>query len=323
MSNLIDTIWVEKYRPTKIDDLILPDSMIDMFKNMLEAPTAFPNMLFYSPSAGVFKTTTAQVLANELKTRYKARVKKIDASLDGNKETIKDQIVEWGSYNGHSDSPAIVILDEIDKSNKNSFLDPLLGSIEALHKSVRFIMTSNSLINFTEYADSRVETVNFSFTNENEIKQMKVKVYNRLKHICENEKVNYDVKTLQTLVKTYYPDVRKIMVKMYFCYLRNKEVTGTDFTNPKDFSKYDQIYDLLLREDFSSCRAFYNTIQTENDIFTALMTNLTTKIEDPIKQMKIVCSIREHMIPHQTVIDKEINVASMFAEIVLIIKGVK
>lgn len=320
---LVDTVWAEKYRPTKIDDLLIPNRMVTYFKNLLENPTTFPNMLFYSPSAGVFKTTCAQVLANELKSRYKARIKKINSSLDGNKDTIKDEIVEWGSYNGFTKSPSIVILDEIDKSNKSSFLDPLLSSIETLNVSTRFIMTSNSLINFSDYADSRVERIDFTYESAAENVEVKKKLYERLIYICENEKIKYDVKTLQHLIKTFYPDVRKVMVKLYSCYMKNGEVTGTDFTNTKDLGKYDQIYDLLLRMDFNSCRTVYNTIQTENDIFTALMLNLVTKIADADQQMKAVIAIRSHMVPHQTVIDKELNIASMFAEIILILKNLK
>lgn len=320
---LVDTVWAEKYRPTKIDDLLIPERMSSYFKKLVEKPTTFPNMLFYSPSAGVFKTTCAQVLANELKTRYRARTKKIDSSLDGNKDTIKDEIIEWGSYNGFTKSPSIVILDEIDKSNKISFLDPLLGSIERLYVSTRFIMTSNSLINFSDYADSRVERIDFTYESKEENNEVKKKLYNRLIYICENEKIKYDVKTLQHLIKTFYPDVRKVMVKLYSCYMKNGEVTGTDFTNTKDLGKYDQIYDLLLRMDFNSCRTVYNTIQTENDIFTALMLNLIPKIADADQQMKAVIAIRSHMVPHQTVIDKELNIASMFAEIILILKNLK
>jgi replication-associated recombination protein RarA len=320
---LVDTVWEEKYRPTKLGDLLLPERMMNYFKNILDNPSTFPNMLFYSPSAGVFKTTCALVLANELKSRYKARWKKINSSLDGNKDTIKDEIVEWGSYNGFSKSPSIAILDEIDKSPKGSFLDPLLSSIETLNVSLRFIMTSNALLNFSDYADSRIEVINFTYESKEENIEVKKKLYDRLIYICENEKIKYDTKTLQHLIKTFYPDVRKVMRKLYLCYMKNGEVTGTDFTNTKDLGKYDQIYDLLLRMDFNSCRTVYNTIQTENDIFTALMLNLIPKIADADQQMKAVISIRSHMVPHQTVIDKELNIASMFAEIILILKNLK
>lgn len=323
MSELVDTVWAEKYRPTKLEDLLIPNKMLEYFKKLLENPSTFPNMLFYSPSAGVFKTTCALVLANELKTRYKARTKKINSSLDGNKDTIKDDIVEWGSYNGFTKSPSIVILDEIDKANKTSFLDPLLGSIEALNTSTRFIMTSNSLITFSDYADSRVERIDFTYQTKEEHIEVKKKLYDRLIFICENEKIKYDVKTLQCLIKTFYPDVRKVMIKLYSCYMKNGEVTGTDFTNTRDLGKYDQIYDLLLRMDYNTCRNVYNTIQTENDIFTALMLNLVPRIEDADHQMKVVIAIRTHMVPHQTVIDKELNIASMFAEIILILKNAK
>jgi len=320
--NRPNTIWPEKYRSTTLDELILPERLINYFKTALENPMQFPNMLFYSPGAGANKTSTAEVLAIALKEQYKSQWKKINSSQDGNRETIEKEIIEWGSFNGYSKAPKIVILDEIDKiKNTSTFLDPLLGSIDTLNKSVRFIMTANNLINFTEYADSRVERIDFVFTDPSEIREMKIKMYNRLVYICEAEKVEYDKTTLQLLVKTFFPDIRKLMVQLYSCYLRNGSITGSDFNNTRSFDKYARLQETLRSGDFVATRNLYNTMPPENDIFTALMTDFVTKIEHPVKQMEIVCAIRKHMIPHNTVIDKEINIASMFAEIILILNA--
>lgn len=323
MSTLEDTIWPEKYRAKTIDQLILPDRLIAMFNRILERPLEFPNMMFYSPAPGVFKTTAAEVLCNEMKKRYSARFQKINASMDGSKDTIRGEIEEWSTFNGFSKSPSIIILDEFDKSSKTTFQDPLLSSIEKMNKASRFIMTSNSLINFSEYADSRVETIDFTLIDQAEIIECKRKLYARLISICEIEKVEYDPKTLQGLIKNYFPDFRKMLVKMYSCYLMNGSITGDSFGHNRSFSKYDRINELLIKEDYNACRALYNTMPPETDIFTALMSNFVLKVENPVHQLKITRAIREHMVPHQVVIDKEINIASMFAEIILILKNVK
>lgn len=317
MAEVDDTIWCEKYRATTIDDLILPDRLHTYFRNVLEHPMQFPNMMFHSSGAGLMKTTTAEVLAMELSRRYNTKYKKINSSQDGNKETIKDEIVEWGSYNGYSKAPKIVILDETDKCNAKTFLDPLLSTLESLNKSVRFIMTANNLQNFSEYSESRIEVFDFSIQNQEEGYELKKKMYQRLQYICEKEKVNYDLKTLQALIKEFYPDARKMMTRLYSCYLRNGEISGTDFSNRNSFDKYARLQELLLSGDFLGARAVYCAMPPENDIFTALMNDIVGKIQDPIKQMKVVCAIRKHMVPHNTVIDKEINIASMFAEIIL------
>ena len=320
MSNLPNTIWCEKYRAETLEDLILPERLLSFFRNAVENPMQFPNMMFHSSGAGLMKTTTATVLAKELVRRYGTKYKLINSSQDGNKETIKQEIIEWGSFNGYSKAPKIVILDETDKSNAKTFLDPLLSSIELLNQSTRFIMTANSLINFSEYSDSRIEVIDFSLQSKEEIHEMKKKMYNRLIYICTNENVKYDVKTLQALINTYFPDARKMMTRLYSCYLRHGEIVGTDFSNNASFDKYSRLQELLLSGDFVGTRNIYNTIPPENDIFTALMNDLVNKISDPIKQMKVVCSIRKHMVPHNTVIDKEINIASMFADIILTLK---
>lgn len=318
---LVDTIWCEKYRAERLDDLILPERLMTFLRSAVEHPMQFPNLMFHSSGAGLMKTTAARVLANEMVIRYGTKSKFINSSQDGNKETIKQEIVEWGSYNGYSKAPKIVILDETDKSNEKTFLSPLLASIEELNQSVRFIMTSNDLTNFSEYSDSRVEVIDFSLQNADEVVEMKKKIYARLQHICTAEKVNYDLKTLQALINTFFPDTRKVMTRMYSCYLRNGEVCGTDFSNKASFDKYSRLQELLLGGDFVSARNVYNTMPPENDIFTALMSDMVTKIADPMKQMKVVCAIRKHMVPHNAVIDKEINIASMFAEIIMTLKA--
>ena len=318
---LMDTVWHEKYRARKLEDLIIPNRLFGFFEKCLANPMQFPNIMLHSAGAGLMKTTTAQVLANEMVSRYKTKSKQINSSKDGNKETIEKEIVEWGSYNGFSKAPKIVILDETDKCNAKTFLDPLLGTTEELHKSVRFIMTSNSLHNFSEYSESRIEVLDFSIQNEEEARELKLKMYARLVHICEAEKLKYDPNTLKALIKTFFPDMRKLMSRMYSCYLRHGEIVGTDFSNTRTFDKYARIQELILAGDFIGTRALYNTMPPENDIFTALMSDFIGKVQDPFRQMKIVCAIRNHMIPHNSVIDKEINIASMFAEIILILRA--
>jgi len=321
MSNLDDTIWCEKYRASTIDDLIIPDRLRSVFVNALEHPMQFPNMMFHSSGAGMMKTTAAEVLAKEMCKRYNTKYKKINSSQDGNKETIKDEIIEWGSYNGYSKAPKIVILDETDKCNAKTFLDPLLSTLESLNKSVRFIMTANSLQNFNEYSESRIEVYDFSIQTQEEGYELKKKMYQRLQDICAAEGVNYDVKTLQALIKEFYPDARKMLTRLYSCYLQHGEITGTSFNNRSSFDKYARLQELLLAGDFISARNVYCSMPPENDIFTALMNDIVLKIQDPIKQMRVVCSIRKHMVPHNTVIDKEINIASMFAEIILTLRA--
>lgn len=320
MSNLNDTIWCEKYRASTVNELILPSRLITYFNNILENPMQFPNMMFHSTGAGLMKTSAAEALAKDLCKRYKTQYKKINSAQDGNKETIKDEIIEWGSYNGYSKAPKIVILDETDKSNAKTFLDPLLSTLETLNNSVRFIMTSNSLQNFSEYSESRVEVFDFTPQSQDESREVMVAMYNRLRFICENEKVKFEDMTLKKLIRQFFPDYRKIMTRMYSCYLRYGEISGTDFNNKSSFDKYSRLKELLLSGDFLGSRSMYCSMPPDNDIFSALMNDLVMNIQDPVKQMKVVCSIRKHMIPHNTVIDKEINIASMFAEIIMILK---
>ena len=61
-------LWVEKYRPQKIDDCVLPQSLKNTFKEYV-AQGELPNFLF-AGTAGVGKTTIAKALCNEIGAEY-------------------------------------------------------------------------------------------------------------------------------------------------------------------------------------------------------------------------------------------------------------
>lgn len=324
MTTLTNTIWPKKYESQCIDDLILPARMIEFFKKAVDEPMQFPNLMLYSPAAGVMKTTTARVIASEMANRYDSDFKIINSSKDGNKETIQTEIIDWGSFNGFAKGPKIVILDETDKSNPKTFLEPLLGTIEMLYESTRFILTANGLSNFAPYANSRIEVIDFTFTETSEIREMMLKLFNRLVFVCETEKIEYDPKSIQALIKTYFPDVRMVISRLYSCYLRYGKIIGDNFKNTQPFDRYVRIQDLVIGGDFTGARTLYNQMPPETDIFTAFMSQeFIERVSDATKQMKIACAVRNHMIPHNTVIDKEINISSMFAEIIMILKDLK
>lgn len=108
MSNMENLIWSEKYRPDKISDTILPEPTKKMIEEIISSGN-IPHFLF-SGTAGTGKTTAARAIAKELG----ADILFINASLEGNIDTLRTKITQFVTTVSFSDSKKIVLLDEAD-----------------------------------------------------------------------------------------------------------------------------------------------------------------------------------------------------------------
>ena len=107
-------LWVEKYRPTTIDECILPKPLKDTFKQIVETGE-LPNMMF-TGTAGVGKTTVARALCKELNLDYII----VNGSEDGNIDTLRGKIKQFASTVSLQGGYKVVILDEADYLNPQS-----------------------------------------------------------------------------------------------------------------------------------------------------------------------------------------------------------
>ena len=155
MDKVDEFLWVEKYRPQKIDDCILPDSIKGTFKEFIENGD-MPNLLL-SGTAGTGKTTVAKALCNEL--GYTTLV--VNGSLDRNIDTLRNEIASFASTVSFDGGKKCIILDEADYLNPQSFQPALRGFIEQFSKNVRFILTCNYKDKIIEPIHSRTTFINF------------------------------------------------------------------------------------------------------------------------------------------------------------------
>tara|TARA_B110000438_G_scaffold294200_1_gene335236 strand:+ start:1422 stop:1820 length:399 start_codon:yes stop_codon:yes gene_type:complete len=126
-------LYVEKYRPTTIEECILPKGLKDTFQEIVDGGK-LPNMMF-TGSAGVGKTTVARALCNELGLDYMI----INGSEDGNIDTLRGKIKQFASTVSLQGGQKVVILDEADYLNPQSTQPALRGFIEEFSSNCRFI----------------------------------------------------------------------------------------------------------------------------------------------------------------------------------------
>ncbi|MFY3740926.1 MAG: replication factor C small subunit [Candidatus Nitrosomirales archaeon] len=195
-------MWVEKYRPLKLSDVINQKSIIDAIKNLIKDPEAMPNLLFSGP-AGVGKTTVALCVARELLGNYwKDYTLELNASDERGINMVRERVKMFARYSGMTGKIPfkVIILDEADEMTGDA-QTALRRIIEDSAKSTRFMLICNYLSQIIEPIQSRC--VIFRFTNLPE-----EDVVSHLETICKQEKVKYDEKALSLIYEFTEGDLR-------------------------------------------------------------------------------------------------------------------
>ena len=199
-------LWVEKYRPKKIEDCILPESTKKTFLDFLEKGEV-PNLLLAGP-AGCGKTTVAKALCNELG----ADVYVINGSDEGRfLDTVRNNAKNFASTVSLSSSAKhkVIIIDEADNTTPDVQL-LLRASIEEFSRNCRFIFTCNYKNKIIEPLHSRCAVVDFS-VNAKQKPQLQSEFFQRLNGILDTERVQSDKKVLLELINKHFPDWRRIL----------------------------------------------------------------------------------------------------------------
>lgn len=110
-NNEMNLLWVDKYKPKTIDDLVLDESIKKYFKDMVASKNVIN--LTFSGAAGIGKSTICQVLCNELNA-----VKLfIPCAVEGTVATAQGKLKEFCDSLPFENRPKIVILDEVDAAS--------------------------------------------------------------------------------------------------------------------------------------------------------------------------------------------------------------
>jgi len=259
------SLYCEKYRPSKINDIILPAKYKNLIENIIKQGET-PNLLL-SGSAGIGKTTLAKIIGIELKSD----VLFINASVENGIDTVRYKVQQFASTSSFSDSKKIVILDEMERlggsNGSTGAQDALKGIIESTDKNCMFIFTTNNLSKIIYALKSRTQLIDFSFTKI-DIQEIIIQYFKRCCYILDNENIKYDKKILADFIKKLYPDFRKILneiqkaVSMFGCI--DKQV----FSISSD-AVLDNLLTALKNKKFFDVQKIINQLDP-NDLYTLL-----------------------------------------------------
>lgn len=301
------TIFTEKFRPSTINDTLLPVSLKSFFQKLVDEKE-IPNMLFTSTTPGVGKTTIAKALCEQIGCDYIY----INVSKDNGIDTLRSLIERFASSMSLEGGKKIVIMDEFDGAS-HPLQKALRASIEEFHDVCRFILTCNYHTQIIPAIKSRCQEINFNFMTKEIQAEMKPKIISRLSSILKYEKIEFDPDVIKELVEDYYPDMRK-MLGVLQQYSKEKGIIDKSIFDYVTID--DELYNLILNKKITQARKFILEKSYDYDeLYRNLFDNLVPKL-DKDKQGHAIILIANYQHMSAFAIDKEITFTALMLELI-------
>jgi len=289
-------IWVEKYRPQTLDDIILSERTREIVSGFVDE---IPNLLFVG-TPGTGKTTLARIIVNDV---LKCNYLYINASDESGIDTIRHKVTNFSQTKSFDGKVKVVILDECDGLTGQAQA-ALRNTMESFAKYTRFILTANYKHKIIPALQSRCQFLDIKPTLEDGVKR----VYNILKQ----EGIEIDdaqKKKFVELVKANFPDLRKTINE-----IQKNCISGTLSINSVsvDNTLLRAIFSAIEQKDTISLRK--HLIENENTFYgdydNLMRDYLNYLYDQPVqdaKKKEMIAVIADHLYKSAFVLDKEIN----------------
>ena len=305
-ANREEFLWVEKYRPHRIDDCILPDHQKDTFRQIIAAGE-MPNMLLCG-GAGMGKTTVARALCEELDCEYMV----INGSEESGIDILRTKIRNFASTVSFEGKRKVVILDEADYLNPNSTQPALRGFIEEFSANCRFIFTCNFKNKIIAPLHSRTTVIEFKLAKA-ERQKMAAGFFKRVMDILTAEAVRIDEpKVVAKLIEKHFPDYRRCLNE-----LQRYSVAGVIdegvLVNLQEVN-VRELVDALKEKDFRKMRTWVaNNMDNDPQL---IFRRLYDSLDEHVKTVpQLILLLADYQYKAAFVADHEINLVACLTEI--------
>ena len=301
-------LWVEKYRPSKVEDCILPDAIKSTFLEYV-AKKEIPNLLL-SGSAGVGKTTIAKALCEEVGCDYIV----INGSDESGIDVLRTKIKNYASSVSLSGGRKVVIIDEADYLNPNSTQPAMRGAIEEFSSNCSFIFTCNFKNRIIDPIHSRCSVIDFKINGSKQA--MAAQFFKRVEWILEQEGITYSKDAVAAVITKHFPDNRRVLNE-----LQRYAVSGTidaGIVASVADVQLGPLVSALKDKDFASVRKWV-TNNLDNDpvkIYRKLYDGLYEVLKgNSVPQL--VLHLSKYQYQSAFVADHEINMVACLTEIMV------
>ena len=298
-------LWVEKYRPKKIDEYVFRDAHQRKQVETWIKDRSIPHLLL-SGNAGIGKTTLAKMLIHEIGIED-YDVLEINASRDNNVDTVREKIINFVQMIPFGPFK-VVLLDEADYLSPNAQA-ALRGVMEEYHSTARFILTCNFPNRIIPAIHSRCQGFHIERTDITEFTA-------RVATILVEEAVDFSLETLDEYVKLTYPDLRKCIN------LTQQNVQDGKLNEPNNNDsgmsdwKYEMV-DLFMSGKITEARKMLcSKLRAEEmeEVYRWLYDNLEV-FGDEEAQNKAILVIKQGLVDHAFIADPEINLSATLVKL--------
>ncbi len=239
----------EKYRPRKVEDLILDKIISTKINNIIEHKD-IPNIIFTGKS-GVGKTSTIHCIARAIYPReYHESIIELNASDDRGIKSVHETIINFCKrkvdFKPGFAQHKLLILDEADNITPKA--QRLINSIMEKFPTTRFAFTCNNSSDIIESIQSRCIIIRFTKPPVNDF-------ISRIKSICELENVKYNEPGLNYLFDICQKDLRQTLNMLELTYRTYNNITIENINKICDIPSQEilsQLLDFIIKKDINS-----------------------------------------------------------------------
>ncbi len=306
-------IWAEKYRPTKINDMILPEKIHKKIKEWI-ASGEIPNLGFFSNTPGTGKTSLNKAICAELGATHLF----INSSKDGGIDLGRNRISSFASSVSIDGSLKVISLSECDGMT-NELQRAIRDIIDAYSQNCRFILTANYTDRLIEPILTRVECIDFDKEFRDNKVELGKKILNRLKFVLENEKVEYDVNDLKKIILSFYPCIRKMFLVIQQNTIDNRlcidKKTFETLESNETIESHAYLVSALKKKDYQESRKVIAQIVNYSDFYKYLYKNIDRIFEVESIQQAVVL-IQHYYYQDNTCRDRELCLSALIASMI-------